>query len=188
MGADFWANLIVLESKDLDVILGMDWLGIHDATIQCAKRTVLLTGPSGVKIELVVDPPSGLGGSVQQMDGKDLEEIRVVNEYPDVFPEELLGMPPDRDVEFVIDLLPGTAPISKRPYRMSSTQLIELKKQIKELLEKGFIRPSSSPWGHQLSLLRRRMVLRGCVWIIDCLMRLLSRISIHCLALKTCLI
>jgi hypothetical protein len=130
----------------------MDWLGMHDATIQCAKRTVLLTGPNGEKIELVADPPSDAGGSVQQLDGKALEDIRVVCEYPDVFPKELPGMPPDRDVEFVIDLLPGTAPISKRPYRMSSTHLIELKKQIKELLEKGFIRPSSSPWGHQLSL------------------------------------
>jgi hypothetical protein len=147
MGADFWARLIVLESKDLDVILGMDWLGMHEATIKCAKRTVLLTGPKGEKVELVVDPPSDVGGSVQQLDGKSLEDIRVVCEYPDVFPEELPGMPPDRDVEFVIDLLPGTAPISKRPYRMSSTQLLELKKQIKELLEKGFICPSSSPWG-----------------------------------------
>jgi hypothetical protein len=147
MGADFWARLIVLESKDLDVILGMDWLGMHDATIQCAKRTVLLTGPNGEKVELVPDPPSHAGGSVQQLDGKALEDIRVVCEYPDVFPEELPGMPPDRDVEFVIDLLPSTAPISKRPYGMSSIQLIELKKQIKELLEKGFIRPSSSPWG-----------------------------------------
>jgi hypothetical protein len=128
MGVDFWAMLIVLKSKDLNVILGMDWLGMHDATIQCAKRTVLLTDPNGEKIELVANPPSDAGGSVQQMDGKALEDIRVVCEYPDVFPEELPGMPPDRDVEFVIDLLPGTAPISKRPYRMSSTQLIELKK------------------------------------------------------------
>jgi hypothetical protein len=99
----------------------------------------------------VADPPSDAGGSVQQLDGKALEGIRVVCEYPDVFLEELPGMLPDRDGEFFIDLLPGTAHISKRPYRMSSThQLIELKKQIKELLEKGFIRPSSSPWGHQL--------------------------------------
>jgi hypothetical protein len=152
MGADFWARLIVLESKDLDVILGMDWLGMHEATIQCAKRTVLLTGPKGEKVELVADPPSDAGGSVQQLDGQSLEDIRVVCEYPDVFPEELPGMPPDRDVEFVIDLLPDTAPISKCPYRMSSTQLLELEKWIKELLEKGFICPSSSPWGHQLSL------------------------------------
>jgi hypothetical protein len=152
MGADFWARLIVLESKDLDVILGMDWLGMRDATIQCSKRTVLLTGPKGEKIEFVADPPSDAGSSVQQLEGQSLEDTRVVCEYPDAFPKELPGMPPDRDVEFVIDLLPGTAPISKRPYRMSSTQLIKLKKQIKELLEKGFIRPSSSPWGHQLSL------------------------------------
>jgi hypothetical protein len=150
MGADFWARLIVLESKDLYVILGMDWLGMHDAMIQCARRTILLTSPNGEKIELVADPPLDAGGSVQQLEGKALEDIRMVCEYRDVFPEELPGMPPDRDVEFVIDLLPGTAPISKRPYRMSSTQLIELKKQIKELLEKGFIRPSSSPRGAQV--------------------------------------
>jgi hypothetical protein len=95
MGADFWARLIVLESKDLDVILGMDWWGMFEATIQCAKRTVLLTGPKRDKVELVADPPSDAGGSVQQLDGKPLEDIRVVCEYLDVFPEELLGMPPD---------------------------------------------------------------------------------------------
>jgi hypothetical protein len=95
MGADFWARLIVLESKDLDVILGLDWLGMIEAMIQCAKRTVLLTGPKGDKVELVADPPSDAGGSVQQLDGKPLEDIRVVCEYLDVFPDELLGMPPD---------------------------------------------------------------------------------------------
>jgi hypothetical protein len=76
-----------------------------------------------------------------------LEDIKIVCEYPDIFLEELPGMPPDRDVEFSIELLPGTAPISKRPYRMDVKDLVELKKQIEELLEKGFIRPSSSPWG-----------------------------------------
>jgi hypothetical protein len=70
-----------------------------------------------------------------------------VCEYPDVFPEELPGMPPDRDIEFSIELLPGTAPISKRPYRLDAKDLVEVKKQIEELLEKGFIRPSSSSWG-----------------------------------------
>jgi hypothetical protein len=67
--------------------------------------------------------------------------------YPDVFPEELPGMPPDREVEFVIDLLPGTTPISKRPYRMAVEELKELKKQITKLQEAGYIRLSSSPWG-----------------------------------------
>jgi hypothetical protein len=81
------------------------------------------------------------------LEEKSLEHIRIVCEYPNIFPEELPGMPPDRDIEFSIKLLPGTTPILKRAYRMDVKDLIELKKQIEELLEKGFIRPSSSPWG-----------------------------------------
>jgi hypothetical protein len=73
-----------------------------------------------------------------------------MNEYPDVFPYELLGMPPDRDIEFSIELLPGTAPIYKRPYVMKVKDLAELKKQIDELLNKGYIRTSSSPWGSSI--------------------------------------
>jgi hypothetical protein len=76
-----------------------------------------------------------------------LEEIPVVSEYPDVFPDELPGMPPDQDVEFVIELQPGTAPISKRPYRMPPKELAELKNQLQELLDKGYICPGSLPWG-----------------------------------------
>ena len=75
----------------------------------------------------------------------DLASIPVVYEFPDVFPEDLPGLPPDRDVEFIIELEPGTAPISRRPYRMAPQELAEMKKQLEELLEKGFIRPSSSP-------------------------------------------
>ena len=70
-----------------------------------------------------------------------------MDEFPDVFPDDLPCMPPDRDIEFIIELLPGTSPIAKHPYRMGVNELEELKKQIKELHEKGFIRPSSSPWG-----------------------------------------
>jgi hypothetical protein len=69
-----------------------------------------------------------------------------VSEFPDVFPEELPGMPPERKVEFAIELILGTAPIFKRAYRVSGPELVELKKQIDELLEKGYIRPSTSPW------------------------------------------
>jgi hypothetical protein len=76
-----------------------------------------------------------------------LEDIKVVREYPDVFPAELPSMPSDRDIEFLIELLPGTPPISKRSYRMPINVLVELKKQIAELQAKGFIQPSSSPWG-----------------------------------------
>jgi hypothetical protein len=81
------------------------------------------------------------------LDANQGPEVLVVSEFPDVFSEELLGMPPDRDIEFVIELMPGTTPIYKSPYRMATLQLAELKEHIKELLEKGFVRPSSSPWG-----------------------------------------
>jgi hypothetical protein len=84
---------------------------------------------------------------INHLEEKPLENIKVVCEYPDVFSKELPGMPPDRDIEFSFEFLPGTAPISKRPYRMDVKDLVELKKQIEKLLEKGFIRPSSSPWG-----------------------------------------
>jgi hypothetical protein len=82
---------------------------------------------------------------LSQMKVTALEEILVVQEYPDVFAEELSGMPPDCDIEFLIELLPRTPPISKRPYRMPVNELVELKKQLAELQAKGFIRRCSSP-------------------------------------------
>jgi hypothetical protein len=81
------------------------------------------------------------------MDAIQGSEVPVLNEFPVVFPEELPGMPLDRDIEFVIELKPGTAPIYKTPFRMTTLELAELKQHIKKLLEKGFIHPSSSPWG-----------------------------------------
>jgi hypothetical protein len=84
--------------------------------------------------------------SVDDKEANPIEDIRIVTEFPDVFPEELPGMPPEKKVEFSIELIPGTAPISKRAYRVSGPELVELKKQIDELLEKGYIRPSTLPW------------------------------------------
>jgi hypothetical protein len=93
-----------------------------------------------------------------------LEEIPVVCEYSDVFPDELLGMPPNRDVKFVIELQLGTASISKRPYRMPPKELAELKNQLQELLDKGYICPSSSPWGcPALFVKKKEGSLRLCV-------------------------
>ena len=105
--------------------------------------------PSGKKIE--VEPLKSqdvpwvynLGG----VEEKTLFGVPVVCEYPDVFPEALPGLPHDRDIEFAIDLVPDTAPIAKRPYRMSVQGLVELKERLKELLDKEYIRPSASPWG-----------------------------------------
>jgi hypothetical protein len=84
--------------------------------------------------------------SVDDKESNPIEAIRIVSEFPDVFPEELPDMPPERKVELAIELIPGTAPISNRAYRVSGPELVELKKQIDELLEKGYIRPSTSPW------------------------------------------
>jgi hypothetical protein len=93
---------------------------------------------------------------LSQMKVTALEEILVVQEYSDVFPVELPGMPPDRDIEFLIELLPGTPPISKRPYRMPINELVELKKQLAELQDKGFIRLSSLPWGAPMLFMEKK--------------------------------
>jgi hypothetical protein len=106
-----------------------------------------VTKKDGTSVEFVAMVQSGLDRKLNQTKAIALEDIRVVQDYPDVFLKELPGMPPDRDIEFLIELLPGTPPISKRPYRMPVNELIELKKQIDELRAKGFIQPSSSPWG-----------------------------------------
>jgi hypothetical protein len=108
---------------------------------------IALTSPQGERLEVNVSMSAEAEGMVNQLEEKYLENIRIVCKYPDVFPKELPGMPPDRDVEFSIELLPGIATIWKRPYRMDVKHLVELNKQIEELLEKGFIHPSSSPWG-----------------------------------------
>jgi hypothetical protein len=89
----------------------------------------------------------------------------VIKDFPDVFPEELPGMPPDREDEFVIDLLPGTAPISTRPYMMSVEELKELKKHLSELQGVGYIRSSLHLGEHQFCLYRRKMDCKGCAWI-----------------------
>jgi hypothetical protein len=130
----------------------MDWLSKHKVLIDYAKKLVKLTTLDGKELEVVAEPVVTAKGvanraKVNQMDAIQVSEVPVVNEFPDDFPEELLGMPPNRDIEFVIELKPGTAPIYKTPVRMTTPELAELKEHINELLDKGFIHPSSSPWG-----------------------------------------
>jgi hypothetical protein len=146
-GIRFLVKLIILESRGIDVILGIYYLTKYDGVISCAQRMVTLTSPQEERIEVNVSMSAIVQAMVNQLEEKSLDNIRIVCEYPDVFPEELPRMPPDRDIEFSIELLPRTAPISKRAYLMDVKDLIELKKQIEELLEKGFIHPSSSTWG-----------------------------------------
>jgi hypothetical protein len=130
----------------------MDWLSKHKVLINCAKKSVKLTTLEGKQLEFVAEMVVTAKGvanraKVNQLDASQGSEVPVVNDFSDVFLEELPDMPPDRDIEFVIELKPGTAPIYKTPYRMATLELVELKEHIKELLEKGFIYPSSSPWG-----------------------------------------
>jgi hypothetical protein len=142
-GAVFLTDLVVLPSHGIDVILGMDWLTRHNGVISCANKTILLTDHQGKSVSCKAWPPT----QDLMVFSLAAESISVVEEFMDVFPEELPGMPPEREVEFYIYLIPGTAPIAKRPYRMAPTELVELKLQITEFQQKGYIRPSSSPWG-----------------------------------------
>jgi hypothetical protein len=130
MGIDFMVNLVVLRSSGINEILVFSWLKSCDGVIFCAKRMVTLISPQGERIEVSVNMPAEADVMLNQIEEKCLEDNRVACEYLDVFLEEIVGMPPDRDVEFSIELKPNTAPISKRPYRMDVKDLGELKKQI----------------------------------------------------------
>jgi hypothetical protein len=117
-----------LESKDIDVILGMDRLSKHKVLIDCARKSVKLTTPDGKELEFVTEPVVTAKGAanhkkVNQLDASQGSEVPVTNEIPDVFPEELPSMPPDRVIEFVIEFKPCTAPIYKTPFRMTTPEL-----------------------------------------------------------------
>jgi hypothetical protein len=115
-GLSFLVELIILESSGIDVILGIDYLTKYDGVISSAKRMVTLTSPPGEKTKVNVSMLATTETKVNQLEEKSLEHIRIVCEYPDIFPEELPGKPRNRDIEFSIELLPRTAPISKRAY------------------------------------------------------------------------
>jgi hypothetical protein len=124
MGRFFWSMPIVLEKSNIDFILGMAWLKKWSAIIYCARGIAELTSPDGDRFEVVVALTPSTEPAIYQLEGKFAGNyIRVIKDYPDVFLEELPGILLDRSVEFVIDLLPGTAPISKRPYRMFVEEL-----------------------------------------------------------------
>jgi hypothetical protein len=122
----------------------------------CAKRAIRLTKEDGTIVEFNATIQAEQVSLLNKVQGTSLNEIRIALEYRDVFPEDLIGMPPNRDIEFVIELLPGTPPISKRPYRMPVNELVELTKQIAELQSKGFIHNSSSPWGAPVLFMEKK--------------------------------
>jgi hypothetical protein len=138
---NFVANLIVMELKGIDVFLGMDWLCKYKVLIDYTRKSVKLTTPDGKELEFVAEPVVTAKcfanhAKVNQLDASHGPEVPIVCEFSDVFPEELPGMPPDRDIEFVIELMPSSALIYKSLYRMATPKLVKLKEHIKELLEK----------------------------------------------------
>ncbi|XP_050108715.1 uncharacterized protein LOC126587672 [Malus sylvestris] len=180
------ANLIPLDIVDFDVILGADWLHYNRAHIDCYGKSVTFLRPGLPEVTFVGERSGVRHGVISairtkkllskgcqgylahvvlnDVDSGSVEEVGVVRHYPDVFPDDLPGLPPDRDVEFSIDLLPGTNPISLTPYRMAPAELRELKIQLQELIDKGFIQPSSSPWGAPVLFVRKKDgTLRLCI-------------------------
>ncbi|KAK1680897.1 hypothetical protein QYE76_041745 [Lolium multiflorum] len=120
----------------LEVVLGMDWMAKHHGLIDCAKKAITMTSSTGVVVEHVSERLPRKFTCNQSVAKPTLDQIRIVCRYPDVFPDDLPGMPPDRDIEFIIELIPGTGPIAQRAYGMNPAELVELKKQLDDMLFK----------------------------------------------------
>jgi hypothetical protein len=136
----------------------------HKALLDTASCTVQLDSLDHGVVVLQLSSPLSTTPSIYHATAQKLEDIRVACEFSDVFLEDLSDMPPDRDVEFTIELQPSTSPISRRPYKMTPKELAELKVQLNELMDKGFIRPSSSPWGCPALFVKKKdQSLRLCV-------------------------
>nr|XP_017239592.1 PREDICTED: uncharacterized protein LOC108212378 [Daucus carota subsp. sativus] len=170
------ANCDRVSLGEFDVILGMDWLSQHKAKIDCKNREVVLSTLEEEKVKFkgqkqkkkfltVIEAQKLLRKGCEaylahvidtKKEAPRLEEVPIVNEFSEVFPEELPGLPPDREIEFSIELIPGAEPVSKAPYRMAPVEMKELAKQLQELLDKGVIRPSVSPWGAPVLFVKKK--------------------------------
>jgi hypothetical protein len=140
----FSTYLIILSGQGIDVIPGMSWMKLHMAVLDIAAHLVHLNSPVYGKVALHLHMISGIKASMHHVVDKRLEEIYVVQEFPT---NDLPGMPPERAIDFKIELQPGTAPITKSLYQMTLVKLAELKIQLKDLLDKGYIQTCSSSCG-----------------------------------------
>ncbi|GJT80509.1 putative reverse transcriptase domain-containing protein [Tanacetum coccineum] len=185
----FNIDLMPVEMGSFDVIIGMDWLAKYHAVIVCDEKlvrvpfgdkTLIFHGDgsnnghesrlniiSCTKTQkyLLEGCPIFLAQvtmkkAEDKSKEKQLEEVPIVQDFPEVFPEDLPGIPPTRQVEFQIDLIPGAAPVARAPYRLAPSEMKELSDQLKELSDKGFIRPSSSPWGAPVLFVKKKDVSR----------------------------
>ena len=176
VGRELFADLILLHMRDFDVILGIDWLSTYHAIVEFFEKRVIFHIPGQSEFYLEGDTKvkplsiifalqasnmlkKGCSGFLAYMINSEatnekLEDIPIVREFSNVFPEELPSLPPDREIEFSVELLPGTGPISKAPYRMAPAKLRELKLQ--DLLDKGFIRRRVLPWGAPVLFVKKK--------------------------------
>ncbi|GKB30892.1 putative reverse transcriptase domain-containing protein, partial [Tanacetum coccineum] len=181
----FNIDLMPVELGSFDVIIGMDWLAKYHAVIICAEKIVRIpfgdeilivrgdgsSNKHGTRLSIISCTKAQeylakgchvfLANITATKDedkskGKRLEDVPVVREFPEVFPEDLPGIPPTRQVEFRIDLVPGAAPVARAPYRLAPSEMKELAEQLQELTDKGFIRPSSSPWGAPVLFVKKK--------------------------------
>eukprot|EP00253_Pinus_taeda_P022911 PITA_22911 len=182
------ADLNILPLGSYDVLIGMDWLEKHWALVKCKTKMIRYKDDAGIEQEMQgIKRPVQIrpimasqlakcirnrcqvyviqvGYAETKNKGNPLEHLPVIKEFADVFPEEIPGLPPKRDIDFTIELIPGAAPVSRAPYRMSVPELTELKMQLQELLEKNYIRPSVSPWGVPVLFVRKKDgTLRMCI-------------------------
>nr|GEW25380.1 putative reverse transcriptase domain-containing protein [Tanacetum cinerariifolium] len=154
----FNINLMPVEHDSFDVIIDMDWLSKYHAVnethlniISCTKtQKYLLKGHHVFLAHVTTKETKDMTGE------KRLKDVPIVRDFPEVFSEELQGLPPTRQVEFQIDLMPGTAPVARAPYRLAPSKMKEFLKQLQELSDKGFIRPSSSPWGALVMFVKKK--------------------------------
>ncbi|GKB47301.1 putative reverse transcriptase domain-containing protein [Tanacetum coccineum] len=157
-GHTFIIDLIPFGYSSFDVVVGMDWLSKLRTKIVCYEKIVQILLSNGDILEVHRERPKGNLKQLKtiKVDEPKLEDIPVVREFPGVFLEDLTGLPPFCEVEFCIDLIPGAMPVVKSPYRLAPTEMQELSNQLKEIQEKGFIRPSSSPWGAPVLFVKKK--------------------------------
>ncbi|GKF50474.1 putative reverse transcriptase domain-containing protein [Tanacetum coccineum] len=157
-GHKFDINLIPFGSRSFDVIIGMDWLSNHKAEIICHEKVVRIPLPDGKVLRVIRERPKEKVRLLMNAKAKEQkqEEIVVVRDFPKVFPDDLSGLSPIREIEFWIELVPGTIPIAKSPYRLEPSEMEELSGQLKELQDKGFIRPSSLPWEASVLFVKKK--------------------------------
>ncbi|KAI3787689.1 hypothetical protein L2E82_00022 [Cichorium intybus] len=177
-GISFLIDLKPMNTRAFDVIVGMDWLDNNRANMDCHGKIISVRTPSGSQTLIRGErrfqhiPVVSFARARRytergallfmahvapmETEHPTVKDVEIVRDFADVFPDDLPGLPPNRQVEFVIDLVPGAKPIARAPYRLAPSEMEELKKQLQELLDRGFIRPSSSPWGAPILFVRKK--------------------------------